>query len=441
MNLQRVKLLSALLLLSYNAFAQDETFELSLSDAQEYAVQNNLEKKNAAIDVDIADRKVWETTAMGLPQISSGVDFQAILNELPKFTVPGPPGPDGQPTQMEIDVGERVNATFSITASQLLFSGPYIVGLQASKAYKTLSENALAKTEREIKSNVASAYYTVLLLRETTSILDSSAANLRQSYNETREMHKAGFVEEVAADQVKVSMSMVENSSRETVRQLQSAKNLLKLHMGIDMSRTIELTDNLESLLGRFSPSIDRDVALDPKMNIDLRIMENQIELSSLQLKREKSEYLPSLSAFITYQKLAKEPEVNLTPEAIAGINLSLPIFSSGTKRSKVQQANLELQKARNTYEQTKQGLTMELADAKAQLSTAWEKYTSQKENKELAGKVYQNFREKYSKGMASQQDVIQANDKHLQALGDYMGAVVELFNAKLKVDKIIGDI
>ncbi len=441
MNLLRGLFFIVLFSMSYTAFTQEETFEFSLNDAQEYAVQNNLEKKNAAIDVDIADRKVWETTSMGLPQVSSGIDFQAILNELPKFTVPGPPGPDGQPTQMEIDVGERVNATFSITASQLLFSGPYIVGLQASKAYKTLSKNALAKTERDIKSNVTSAYYTVLLLNETTSILDSSAANLRQTLNETKEMHKAGFVEEVVADQVKVSLSMVENSSRETIRQLQSAKNLLKMHMGIDIQNKIELTDSLEILLGSFSPAVDKDVSLDPKQNIDLKIMANQIEISNLQLKREKSEFLPSLSAFITYQKLAKEPEVNFTPEAIAGINLSLPIFSSGMKRSKVQQANLELQKARNTYEQTRQGLTMELADAKAQLSTAWEKYNSHRENKELASKVYQNFREKYSQGMASQQDVIQANDKHLQALGDYMGSVVELFNAKLKVDKIIGDI
>ena len=40
---------------------------------------------------------------------------------------------------------------------------------------------------------------------------------------------------------------------------------------------------------------------------------------------------------------------------------------------------------------------------------------------------------------MASQQDVIQANDKHLQAVGNYMSSMVELFTAKINVDKIIG--
>ncbi len=33
--------------------------------------QNNTNLENAQLDVDIADKKVWETTAIGLPQISA----------------------------------------------------------------------------------------------------------------------------------------------------------------------------------------------------------------------------------------------------------------------------------------------------------------------------------------------------------------------------------
>ena len=413
---------------------QNQTLKFSLTEAQEYAVQNNVERRNAALDVDIAKKKVWETTASGLPQLSGGIDFQAILNDLPTLTFPGP---NGQP--MEVEVGEKVNTTFSITASQLIFSGPYIVGLQASKAYKNLSEIALQKTERDLKANVASAYYTVLLLDETSSILDSSVLNLRNTFKETEEMFKAGFVEEVVADQVKVSLSMVESSASETRNQLQSAKNLLKFQMGIENSGSIELTENLDGLLDGFAPEIDGAATLNPDQNVDLKIMSNQVELTSLQLKLEKSNFLPNIAGFVMYQKLAKEPEINFTPTALAGVNLSLPIFSSGMKRSKVQQAQIALEKSRNSYEQVRQSLEMELADATAQLAVAWEKFQSQKENRDLAKKVYHNYRVRYSKGVASQQDLIQANDKYLQAVGNYMGTVVELFNARLRVDKVMG--
>jgi outer membrane protein TolC len=62
-------------------------------------------------------------------------------------------------------------------------------------------------------------------------------------------------------------------------------------------------------------------------------------------------------------------------------------------------------------------------------------------ENKELANRVYENYSVKYSKGMASQQDLIQANDKYLQAVGNYTAAVVDLFNARIRVDKVLGNL
>jgi outer membrane protein TolC len=150
-------------------WAQKEGIPFSLVEAQNHAIQNNPERLNALLDVEIADKKVWETTAMGLPQVSGAVDVSVILSPLPTLSFPSSTG-----ELIDMEIGEKANATMSATISQLVFSGPYIVGLQASKAYRKMSENALAKTERDIKSNVASSYYTILLLTETTSILDSS---------------------------------------------------------------------------------------------------------------------------------------------------------------------------------------------------------------------------------------------------------------------------
>lgn len=420
-------------LMPHSTYAQIQEFKLTLDEAQKMAIENNLSHKNAQLDLVIAQKKVWETTATGLPQLNSKIDFNMILNELPKFSIPGPDGP------VDIEAGEKVNATLSVTASQLIFSGPYIVGLQASKAYKNLSENALIKSEEDIKYNVASAYYTILLLSETKNIMDSSVINLQRVYSDAEAMLKTGFIDETAKDQIKVSLSMVNNSASEIARQFQSAQNLLNFHLGIDVQTQIQLSDNLESFTNDLAPALNSVNSIDQQNNIDLRIMANQVELSELQLKLQKSNYLPTLSAFASFQRLAKQPVINFTPEALAGASFSLPIFSSGMRRSKVQQAKLELNKATNSLNLVKQSLELELNNAQTQYLTAWEKYQSQKENKELAQRVYQNYRVRYSKGVASQQEVIDSNDKYLQAVGNYIGATVELINAKLKIDKITG--
>ena len=431
----------ALLINLNEVIAQTETLKVSLAEAQKMAIEKNYSHLNAQLDLEIAKKKVWETTATGLPQVNAGVDLSIILNELPTLSIPGPPGPDGQPTEMNIEVGEKANATFSVTASQLVFSGPYIVGLQASKAYKNLSENALDKSEEDIKYNVASAYYTALLLEETKGILDSSVNNLQKLYSDSEAMLKTGFIDQTAKDQIKVSLSLLESSNNETGRQVQSAINLLKFHLGIDINSEILLSDELDTFTNSLSPTLNQTSSINTDNNTDLRIMANQVELSELQLKLEKSNFLPTISAFATYQRLAKQPVVNFTPEALAGASLSLPIFSSGMRRSKVQQAKLELLKSTNSFSQVQQSLELEFANAKAQYLTAWDKYQSQKENKDLASRVYKNYQVQYSKGVASQRDVIEANDKYLQTVGNYIGATVELLNAKLMLDKITGNL
>lgn len=425
--------LFALSATSSAVLAQEQPRAFSLVEAESFALDNNLARKNALLDVDISRKKVWETTAQGLPQVSAGVDFQYILNDLPTLSFPGPSG-----DPVEVEVGEKANATYSITMTQLVFNGPYIVGLQAAKAYRKMAENALAKTDRDLKAQVASSYLTVLLLEQTRSILDSSVANTRQLLSETMAMQQGGFADNVAVDRLKVTLSMVENSLAETSKQLESAYRLLKIQMGLPLEDSIRLTDNLIRLVEGYSPQ-GALAGFDPGCNIDLQILSNQVEVNRLKLKLQKSNFLPSISAFLSFKRLHKEPQINFAPTALLGAKLTFPIFSSGMRWSKVQQARIELEKANNTYRQTLQSIEMDYADARAGFTVAWGKYHSQKENMILARKVLDNVRTRYRNGVASQLDIIQANDKYLQAVGNYMGAIVQLINARIRIDKISG--
>ena len=60
----------------------------TLFEAQNYALENAEQIKNAAIDVEIAQKKVAETRAMGLPQINAEGNFNHFIN-LPVQVVDG----------------------------------------------------------------------------------------------------------------------------------------------------------------------------------------------------------------------------------------------------------------------------------------------------------------------------------------------------------------
>lgn len=93
----KVKLLSifvslGLVLIHVSKASAQDTLTLSLEGAVKYALQNNTDIRNALLDLQSANRKIWETTAIGLPQvkrpnIAISLKFQSCL--LVHFSIQG----------------------------------------------------------------------------------------------------------------------------------------------------------------------------------------------------------------------------------------------------------------------------------------------------------------------------------------------------------------
>ena len=68
-------------ILSYSLiWAQDESkTTFTLAEAQAYAVKYHLSVKNAKLEYDEAKKRVQETSAIGLPQVSAMADFKHYL--------------------------------------------------------------------------------------------------------------------------------------------------------------------------------------------------------------------------------------------------------------------------------------------------------------------------------------------------------------------------
>jgi len=62
-------------------FSQENTTKtvsnsFTLEEAVKYAVENGYDVKAKKIDLEIAKKKIWETTAIGLPQVSGSIAYQ-----------------------------------------------------------------------------------------------------------------------------------------------------------------------------------------------------------------------------------------------------------------------------------------------------------------------------------------------------------------------------
>jgi outer membrane protein len=284
----------------------------------------------------------------------------------------------------------------------------------------------------------------ILVSEESLNILSSNLVNLEKTHYEIRELYNEGFVAETDADLVQISVTQLKNSLQSIKRNIDVAYKLLKFQMGLDLTEEIALTDKLEEILLRIDMEKLQNMEFELNQNIDFQLLNTQERLSELDLKNEKMKYLPTVAAFYNFQWNAMRNTLNFFDfneqwyrTQILGVNITFPIFKSGSQKAKVQQAALAFKQAQYSKKQAAEGLELEAARAKADLDSAYDNYVNTKANVVLSKKVYDATLIKYREGVASSLDLTQANDKYLVSQSEFIQAMSTLLTAKNKLDRL----
>jgi outer membrane protein len=414
--------------------AQD-TLRLSLNEALKIAQENNLTIRNSQIDLKMAQKKIYETVAIGLPH----VDGTAKYNFTP--SVPTLPAsnfdPKAEPNAV-IELGVKQNIVYDLTVSQLIFNGAYLIGLKASKVYYNLSEESLEKSMLDINESVTNTYYMLLVGEESKKVLHSNLKNVTKTFEDIQEMYKQGFVEKTDADQLELTANTISNAIVQIENNLEMGKRLLKIHLGLAENATIILTDPL--LMEEPQVIKLTAIAREPfilENSVDYKLLTTSELLAKYDLKREITNSLPSISAFYNHQEKWKTPIFDFAPKNVFGINLSLPIFSSGQRNATVAQKRLAYEKASNTKLYIGNTLLMQSSQCQNDLLTKLEKFQIQKKSKELSDNIYQRTLEKYKQGVASSMELMTIQNQYLNNLTNYYQGIYDVVGARTKLEKL----
>jgi outer membrane protein len=433
---QKQIILLIALFLSGTLFSKaQEPQKLSLKEAVNTAMQYNTSMMNSKLDVEIAHKKIWETTALGLPHInvSSAYTFLPKVPSIPA-NVFDPNAPEGQ--MMELGVKNQL--TGDLVASQLIFNGAYIVGLQATKVYYNLTLQNNEKTKLDVIESVINTYHMIQITEEGRKILVQNLENIDKTLFEIGEMNKQGFVEKSDVDQLEVTANGVRNAISQIDSNLEMAYRLLKIQLGMQEAGTIQLADELEpndSLTASSLALVGEQFSLE--RNIDYQLIETAKKVAILNYKLAKSEYLPVLNGYYSHTEKLKSPFFDFAPKDILGINLSLPIFSSGERMAKVAQKKYEVEKSENTRIFVSNSLIMQANQYQSDLRIKLEKLQIQKKTKELSDQIYQTTLEKYKEGLSTSTDLLTAQNQYLTNLSTYYQNIGDVLTARSKLEKL----
>ncbi len=422
---------------------------LTLQQAIKFALENKADAKKSKLDVINAQNKIDEVRSAALPQItaSAGLTYNPIIQ---KVAIPGDfMGKPGETILAEF--GQKWQSTPTLSLNQQIFNQSVFTGLKAASTTREFYIINNDLTEEQLIEKVAVAYYDVYTSQLNMNTVQTNIDNVNKSKKIIEGLFQAGLAKKIDLDRIVVNANNLLAQKQQLLNALELKENALKFALGMEITRAIELPKETFEVDG----AILMDFA-DVNNRTEVRLLDKQLELLTLNKKAEIAAYYPTLSLSANYGYTgfgSKVPFFHGRPEAswsnfsTLGVNLSFPIFTGFKTRSKVRQADVEIKKAEIDLVDTKLGLSLGNENAKAQVRNSLLTVNTNQANVKLANEVLDNTANNYKNGLATLSELLEAEQAYADAqnnlntsLLNYKVAEVQLVKAKGELRTLINE-
>lgn len=438
MSLLKSTLLLGLIIISIQATSQQQqkaVHSLSAQECIEYAMKNNVQVKNALLDIQIQQQTNRGVTALALPAINGAGNFTDNV-KLPTQLLPGeffgqPPG-----TYVPVKFGTQYSAYGSVTLQQTLFDGQVFVGLKARRTSIDYREKNLAVTQDMIKQNIYKIYYQLVVSSTQIEQLDANITRSKDLLRVNTALYKNGFGEQIEVDRTSVQLANFETRKLSVESTIDNGYYGLKFLMGMPERDSLVLTDTLSD--EQLRRGLLNEGIYDYANRSDYQALESTVRLQEYNVKRYKMAFIPTLSLVGNYMHQGQGTDFNIFSKgqwfgsAYAGLNLSVPIFNGFAKDANVKKAQLELEQTQNQLNDLKNSIDNSALQAINNFRAAISTLDDQKRNVDLAERVYSQSQRKFESGLGSLLDITNAQADLSIAQTNYINAMYDAVIAKI---------
>ncbi len=435
------KLIFSLVFASSFLFAQERV--LTLPEAIEYALQHKADAEKARLDIRKGEAEIAEVKANAYPNITvnSSTTYNPLVQEsLLPGEIFGAPG-----QQIKVAFGQKWTSSNMVQLTQNIFNQQVFVGLKAARSTQEFYIINAQLTEEQIIEKVANAYFQVY---QAEQMLNNAQSNLKIT-NETLKIIKglfdAGLSRKIDYDRVVVARNNILSSQKQLQNAVELSENALKFMIGMPIAEEISLPEQT------FEPSFLADRSADFAARTEVKLLNKQIELLNWKKKASEAEYYPSVALSANYGFLGQGEKFPLfygekngvfwSDLASIGLNIRIPVFNGFATKARVELNSIEIEKAQADLRETTLGLDLAYHNAIAQLENNETTIGMQEENVKLAEEVLSNTRSNYQYGLATLNDILdaerdltEAKNNLTRAQLDYKLAEIDLLKSQGKL-------
>jgi outer membrane protein len=395
---------------------------LNLDQCLQTAYENNRTLLQLEEKVNAAKYKIDEARSGFFPQLSFGSSYTR-LGSVPEYGFEG----------MSFKMGSENNYNLALSLQQPLFTwGQIRNSYDISKYGLSLAREEYRGARQEIKFNVTSLFYRVLLAEELIKVRQGSIARTEDHLKTVQQRYDKGYASEFDVLRVKVELANAKPPLVQAKNLYKLALDNLKNLLAIGPEDSVTLTGSLKFEPIEVDQSQAEEFAFDNRS--ELKLIKEQSRIGQKALALAKAGNKPSLFGMANYEY--KKPYYNLDEwktDWNFTLSLSLPLFDGFLTRAKVRGAKSDLMQLDITEKQIRDRIRLQISQAISDLNLARENILSQEENVKQAKESLRIANVQYEKGMLTNLELMDtefaltvAETNYLQALSDYLIAKAE---------------
>ena len=416
---------------------------LTLDQAITLAFRDNREVKNAQLGIGKAEDDFAAAKTYRLPKIEFNAlagqqllspDFTFTKGVLGTYANVGPI-PD---RDTKMSTPSRPTAVFFGQVTQPLSQLHRIrLNIKQSALLTDIAREQLRGQEQSVLNNVKRTYYSIV---QTESALQS----VRQALVFYRELERVTgdyVAQQVAlkADdlEVKTRLAKTETEELTVANKLSTLKEQLNQLMGRDIRTEFRVATVPEQSSFETDLPTARERALDQRPEI--REAKLRVQQAELDKRVKKSEYIPDVSAAITYASPRNFDKYVPKNFASAGVSVSWEVFDWGRKKHQLEEKQKTIEQANNSLRDAESSVMIEVGAKMRDLQQAGQTLRVAHLRQETARENMRVSINKYKLVATLLSNVLQTQATLADADYEYQKALLAFWTAKAEYEKAIG--
>ena len=452
------------------ADSSEEAVVISLEQALKIALSENIAVKVADKEIERTKYAKRGTYAALFPQIDASGSFQRTIKKqvmYMDFDTSSLTGGSSSSSTGEGEGSSSSGSSSSSSASSSSASGglevgrwnTWSAGVSASmpvvnaQLWKSIKISGMdvelavekARSSRlEMVNSVKSAYYAVLLAKESFDVYKEVYENAMTNFAETEKKYNVQKATELDMARAKTTVANaipnVYNAESSIILTLWQ----LKAVMGVDLEMNLDVEGRLEDYAEYMTCAITSSDTISLDRSSTMKQLEIQANELAQTIKNQELAYVPTLSLAFNYSYNAMANDFNFkeykwTPYSYAGISLSIPIFSGGKRLNQVRQAKNNYEQMRLQMTSTERNLRISIRQSLNTMETNVKSYDAALDAVTSAEKAYSIAEKSYEVGRATLTDLNDAQLALTQARLTQSQAVYNYIVAKAQLEQNLG--